>query len=183
MPTPALPAWHQHRRLADLHDTGIYAHCAEPLELARKWVAKFRSDEPLRRGLYLHGPVGAGKTSIAAAIAVEVEALYWDTRALLAAMKEEFGLGRVAYPVKERCVRVPVLVLDDIGKQRRTDWVVEETQDIVERRFDRGGLTVVTSNLGPGEMASFVGAAAWSRLQAMCAPVEVDGPDLRRGAA
>lgn len=162
---------------------GIYTHCQRPIQLARLWVDKIANGDSPTKGLFLWGPVGSGKTSIAAAIAVELDCRYWDVRALLAAMKEEMGLRQVAYPVKERCVKAPVLVLDDIGKSRRTEWVVEEMQDIVERRFDRGGLTVVTSNLSPTEMAGFLGEAAASRFQDMTVAVEVDGPDLRRAVA
>ena len=181
MPTPALPAWHQHRRLADLHDTGVYAHCAEPLELARKWVAKFRSDEPLRKGLFLWGPVGSGKTTIAASIALELSCPYWDVRAFYARLKE--GFAHHGDRTLEDAVRARVLVLDDIAKQRSTEWARETIRDLVERRYDRGGLLVCTSNFSPQQMAAFLGDAAWSRLGSSTVPIHVNGPDLRKLAA
>ena len=179
MTRPQLPAWHYNRLLADLSTDGVYAHCAAPVTLAAKWVDRLRHGPRPSKGLYLHGPVGSGKTSVAAAVAVELDALYWDARALLAAMKEEMSLRDVRYPALERCVRAPVLVLDDIGKARSTDWVVETMQDLIERRFDRGGLLVSTSNLDPAGMRGFLGEAAWSRFTSTNVSVPVVSQDLR----
>lgn len=178
MTRPQLPAWHYNRLLADLETDGPYGHCADPIALATKWVERLRRGPRPSKGLYLHGPVGSGKTSVAAAIAVEVDAAYWSMRDLIARCKEEMN-NAVRESAVDRAVRVPVLVLDDIGKQRATPYVVEVTCDVLERRFDRGHLTIVTSNLSPGEMARYLGDAAWSRLRASSVDVAMVAQDLR----
>ncbi len=176
------PAWHRQRRLDDLRTDGPYAHCAEPIRLARTWADRLEGHNAPTKGLYLHGGVGSGKTSIAAAISVQTGCLYWDARALLARLKEEMRVD-VRDSALERAVRAPVLVLDDVGKARSTEWVAEVFRDLVERRFDRGGLLILTSNLGPPGLAGWLGGPVWSRLSASTVDVPVEGLDLRRIAA
>ena len=177
-----LPAWHQGRTLADLEDSGPYAQCAHALDLARRWARMYLAGDTPKRGLLLHGPNGTGKTSILAALActlgVPDGAAYYDVRNLFAAAKAEMG-GYVRETVVDRAVRKGVVVLDDVGKQRGTEWAVETIRDLLERRFDRPGFTHVATNLEPAELSVLLGAAAWSRLRAMCAFVSVVGLDLR----
>lgn len=178
-PLPAnLPAWHRGRGLDDLSTDGIYAHTAAPITLARKWVDRIRTGPRPTKGLWFHGDLGNGKTTVGAAVAVELDCTFWPMRDLTARCKEEFNL-HVREPVVERVVRTPVLVLDDVGKQRRTDWVLEVIRDVVERRFDRDLLTLYTSNPGPAEMAVLLGPAAYSRFAASVVEVPFEGPDLR----
>jgi DNA replication protein DnaC len=176
------PAWHQQRHLRDLRDDGPYGHCAEPIRLARTWVGRLASESAPRRGLYFYGPKGSGKTSIAAAIAEETGATYWYVRELVARAKEEMNC-HVRESVWDKVVRAQVLVLDDVGKQRATPYVVEQMHDVIERRYDRGGLTVVTSNLDPVALGAFFDGPAFSRFSSMTAAVPVVGPDLRMVAA
>jgi DNA replication protein DnaC len=177
-----LPSWHAGRTLADLSDEGPYAQCARALELARTWTRMYMAGEQPRKGLLLHGPNGTGKTSILAALActlgVPDGASYYDVRNLFAAAKAEMG-GYVRETVIDQAVRRRVAVVDDVGKQRGTEWAVETIRDLIERRFDRPGYTHVATNLDPPELATLLGPAAWSRVQAMCAFVPVIGADLR----
>lgn len=177
-----LPAWHANRRLADLRTDGPYTHCAGPIRLARMWVDRIGSDTAPTRGLYLHGGVGSGKTSIAAAIAVELGCQFYEMRDFMARVKEEFNC-HVREPITDKVVRAPVLVLDDVGELRSTPFVVETVQTIVKRRYDRGGLLVATSNFGPVEMERYLGDALWSRFVSGMVSVPVVGADLRRGVA
>lgn len=164
--------------MADLETEGRFAHCAEPVRLATRWVERHRSDVLPTKGLFFHGPNGTGKTSVAAAIAVELDVLFWDVRCLIAQAKSEFN-ATVQWPVVERCVRAPVMVLDDVGVMRNTEFVVETVRDILSRRHDRCHLTVVTSNLDPDGIGRLLGPAVHSRLLGDSVVVPVVGEDAR----
>lgn len=180
LPSGRLPDWHENRRLGQLRTDGPYAQTEHAITLASRWVARVRSGYPPNVGLLFWGPVGTGKTSVAAAIAVELGephgCQWWDVRALLDKAKDEFRGPAKTLP---RVAVEPVLLLDDVGRLRATEWRREALCDLVERRFDRRRLTVVSTNLDAGELRAFLGDAAFSRLAAMTFSVHVDGVDLR----
>ncbi|MFR2950513.1 MAG: hypothetical protein ACLTKG_03630 [Collinsella intestinalis] len=57
----------------------------------------------------------------------------------------------------ERAARVPLLALDDLGLERRTDWGVEEISALIDGRTAAGLPTVITSNYSLGELATALG--------------------------
>ena len=169
--------------MADLSTEGPFAHAREPIRLATIWVDRWRNGPPPRKGLYFHGPNGTGKTSVASAIAIELEdATFWAVRDLIATAKSEFGCD-VRWPVVEKCVRASLLILDDVGVMRNTAYVTETVQDIIARRYDREGLTILTSNFAPDAIRVIVGDACHSRLMGSTAPVQMTTSDLRLAPA
>jgi DNA replication protein DnaC len=79
-----------------------------------------------------------------------------------------------------------VVVLDDLGAERLTDWVEETMSLIVNTRYNERRATIFTSNYedvpDEGEMNSLlvrVGFRLHSRLREMCEFLEYDGPDYR----
>jgi DNA replication protein DnaC len=79
-----------------------------------------------------------------------------------------------------------LLVLDDLGAERLTDWVEETMSLIVNTRYNERRPTIFTSNYedipDEGEMNSLlvrVGFRLHSRLREMCEFLEYDGPDYR----
>ena len=97
----------------------------------------------------------------------------------------------------EELKRVDVLVLDELGASRITDWSYDVVASMIGARYNSGRLTLVTSNyanLGVGEgalrggvreetLGDRVGARIWSRLQDMTRTVEMVGADYRRKKA
>jgi DNA replication protein DnaC len=83
---------------------------------------------------------------------------------------------------------VPLLVLDDLGAERATDWAVERLFGLLNRRHDWHRPTVLTSNLGPKQLAEHLGERIAWRIVEMCRlgdedgarfMVELRGPNLR----
>ena len=77
-------------------------------------------------------------------------------------------------------VNSEILLIEDIGAHKETDWSTATLWDIIDKRIEKGinGL-VVTSNFGRGTLAKQVGDRIPSRLSAMCRVINIDGDDHR----
>ena len=158
---------------------------------ARRFVRAFPS---VGKGLLLIGPPGIGKTHIAVSVLREViersgaRGLYYDTRALLRDIRSTYNpvLNSAEMDVLRPVMEAELLVLDDLGAERLTDWVEETMSLIVNTRYNERRPTIFTSNYEDipeeGDMNSLlarVGFRLHSRLREMCERVEYDGPDYR----
>lgn len=142
-----------------------------------------------RRGLYLHGGVGTGKTHIAYALFSQVkpvlnlgiEPLFWNTTELLAEIKSDFDRN---YNAKrniddELMHHRSVLFLDDIGAEKPTEFVQETFYRILNGRYERMLPTIFTSNLTVAELAERMGDRIASRIVETCDIVNLKGDDKR----
>ena len=146
------------------------------------------------RGLLLMGGVGVGKTHLAAAVLralVEkgVSCLFYEFGALLKEIQSSFNptsnmseLG-VLSPVYQ----AEVLVLDELGASKPTDWVRDTMMNIIGTRYNDKKLTIFTTNYidvrrQPSDetLEDRVGVRLRSRLYEMCRTVVVEGEDYRR---
>jgi DNA replication protein DnaC len=163
------------------------------VEYARRFTAAF---PVVQKGLMLIGPPGIGKTHIAVSVLRQVvgiggaRGLYYDTRALLKDIRSTYNpLTHAAeMDVIRPVMEAELLVLDDLGAERLTDWVEETMSLIVNTRYNERRPTIFTSNYEDipaedGEMNSLivrVGFRLHSRLKEMCEFLEYDGPDYRQ---
>lgn len=118
-----------------------------------------------REALFIHGPVGTGKSYVAAAAARELLlrerlVLWWSAVDLLDAMKAD--LDR-ADAILTGAKRAPVLILDELGAERGTDYAGERLSALLSSRWDAELPTAITSNLAPDELAA-VNARVASRV-------------------
>ena len=76
-----------------------------------------------------------------------------------------------------------LVVLDDIGAERATDWVEERLYAIVDTRYRMQRATIFTSNLSEKQMLGQLGGRIVSRIYEMTEQVPVAGPDHRKKMA
>ena len=148
----------------------------------------------IERGLLFAGPVGVGKTHLAVAILrglaeKGMPGLFCEYGSLLREIQDSYNpVSRtsetsVLAPVYE----AEVLVLDELGASKPTEWVLDTMTHIVGRRYNDKRLTIFTTNYTDERQSAFsetlqdrVGARLRSRLYEMCNTVLIEGEDYRR---
>lgn len=136
------------------------------------------------KGIYLHGAVGTGKTHIAWAFKKQYDktdrrALLWNVSDLIHELKLDFDRNEKNWTGEHLLKSDLLLILDDIGAERPTDWVAETIYLIVNRRYNNKLPTIFTSNSTPGEIAKNLGDRIASRIVEMCEIIELGGKDRR----
>jgi DNA replication protein DnaC len=136
-------------------------------------------------GLWLMGGPGTGKTTMAMivsrnAIAAGRSVAIYSCPRLLGVIRESIdGSGMLDF--LDRLARVDLLHIDDLGAERKTEWVVEQLYTIINARYEAKRSMLVTSNLSPEELEEQLGARIVSRLEGMCGePLPFYGSDARR---
>lgn len=138
-----------------------------------------------KQGLYLFGPPGTGKTHVAAgALKARIRAVC-RPGAFRIVPELTLDLRRAAKrhedeDMIERLSNADALVLDDLGVERVTDFMLESLYLLIDRRWrdDRRRL-IVTSNSSLDQLASRIGDRLASRIAGLCRVLKLDGPDHR----
>ncbi len=145
------------------------------------WPERFAAGD----GLLFAGNVGAGKTFAAACIAnalIEQGSSVMMTNfskilnSLTGLMSEE----KNAFIAN--LMRYSLLVIDDFGIERSTEFAVEQVYNVIDERYKTKKPLIVTTNMSITELKNPAGVAyqrVYDRVLAMCAPVLFDGPSFR----
>jgi DNA replication protein DnaC len=136
-------------------------------ERAKKTAIRYIADPTTN--LWLYGSAGTGKTHLAAAI---VHALVGSGRSmmfvyvptLLDDLRDSYRSGNDSALEQSEPARVDLLVLDDLGVEKRTDWAAERLNTVVNYRNVHRKPTVVTSNHSPDGLAERLDGRLVSRL-------------------
>lgn len=151
----------------------------------RRYVASLPTD----RGLFIAGPVGTGKTHLAVGIlraAMDLRGIrgrFAMVPAVLAQIRAAIGRGdEEAAHLLESYQRTQLLILDDLGAERVTDWVREQLFLLVDARYQAMLPTIVTTNDTLEALEDHVGQRIVSRIMEMCDGIALDGPDYRKQA-
>lgn len=140
-------------------------------------------------GLLLYGPVGTGKSFYAACIANELIDREKPVPVLMTSLARIINTVSGMYDGKQeyidKIVRYPLLILDDIGTERSTEYALEQVYSVIDARYRTGRPLIVTTNTPIEKIKSpetLAQQRIYSRLLQMCQPVKVDGTDRRRDA-
>lgn len=108
--------------------------------------------------LYIAGPIGTGKTMLASCLALDLircgKAVLWSNVGdLLRSLRATFSSKEQnEETVIERFAQASILVLDDLGKERPTEWAAEQLFAIFNRRYDYGKPTIITTNYSGSDL-------------------------------
>ena len=139
-------------------------------------------------GIWLMGDVGTGKTTLAmlvskAAVEAERAVAIYSLPRLLARIRRTYDAeaGEQSYlEFFERLTSVDLLHIDDLGAEKRSDWVLEQLYAIVNERYEAQRSMVVTTNLDQVALEEQIGPRTVSRLVEICGdPLPLFGEDLR----
>jgi DNA replication protein DnaC len=197
-----IPRRYRHCELSNFEHEGPFRSLAPAHMASLRFVEEF----PLENaGLLLIGPIGGGKTHLAVGIMKELIArkstvcLFYDYRELLKEIQNSYNSSvqvtemEVLRPVFD----VEVLVLDELGAAKPTEWVWDTVSHILNTRYNDKRTTIITTNypdLPPagveGEsrtgrhareetLGDRIGERMRSRLHEMCRIVRVEGEDFR----
>lgn len=175
-------------------------------------AGRFVEEYPMdKTGLLFVGSVGVGKTHLAVGILKAlirdkgIHCLFCDYRELLKSIQNSYNASvqatemQILRPVFD----AEVLVLDELGAVRSTEWVFDTVNYILNSRYNENKTTIITTNFpdrpeqAPGEddnprsysaadraarretLGDRIGERMRSRLHEMCKNVEMNGPDYR----
>ena len=182
------------RRYASCHFNSYTT--SEPSQIeARRLAIQFTMEYPaVERGLLFTGPVGVGKTHLAVSILKGLtehgfSCLFYEFGALLKEIQDSYNvhtktseLGVLA-PV----LNADVLVLDELGASKPTDWVRDTMAHIINTRYNDKKATIFTTNYPDDRhiereetLEDRIGPRLRSRLYEMCTMIEMKGGDYRR---
>ena len=200
------------RRRSRRSRAGRPDHASARKAAAEDFARKFRRDAPTK-GFLLYGRPGAGKTHLLVAtlryLALEkgVSGRYVEFMLLLSDIRSGFDANRSHMEILRPLLSVPVLAIDELGKERGTEWERSMLDELISRRFNSGLATLFATNYflearAPAEepgrvvrtrspdfqreaesmtLSQRVGDRIYSRLNEMCSFVKLDpGHDLRK---
>ena len=184
----------EHLKSAGLSDSRFREWCFEndngsngKLYLAREYVEKWQKMKEKNIGYLLSGPVGTGKSFFAGCIANAlmekgIPVLMTNFSRIL---NEMTCYGADKNQIIKNLVSYPLLIIDDLGVERKSEFATEQVYSIIDSRYCSKRPLIVTTNLTIKEMenAELEYQRIYSRLFEMCIPVVYGGKDLRKKEA
>jgi DNA replication protein DnaC len=158
------------------------------LKKAYDYAVNFNDYESKGKGLLFIGQVGTGKTHLTAAIANYlmfekiIPVKFGNVTTLLGEIKNSYNDEESASEsdLIYMLSNVRLLIIDDLGKEKCTEWSNNIIYTIINNRYENYKPTIVTTNLSIKELENQIGDASVSRLIEMCDGVKMDGFDFRK---
>ena len=145
--------------------------------------------DPKTTGLMLVGSYGCGKTHLAAAILHRcaengLPGMFVVVPELLARIRTSFRTSfrtndGKAEEIIDAAKTSKLLILDDLGAEKTSEWVTEQLYMIINYRYEHMLPTVITTNTTGSELEQELGRRTLSRLAEMTRPVKIQAGDYR----
>jgi DNA replication protein DnaC len=161
---------------------------ATVVNAVRDWVRNLGANLEAGRGLWLMGDTGTGKTTLAmlvskAALEDNRSVAIYSLPKLLARIRQTYDAepgGDSYLSFFGRLTSVDLLHIDDLGAEKRSDWVLEQLYALVNERYEAQRSILVTTNLNEHELEEQIGSRTVSRLIEICGdPLPLFGSDNR----
>ena len=144
-----------------------------------------------KKGYYLWGEPGGGKTLLACIILQELmrrDVLQGKfvniTSNFFQKIRDSYQRNTdsedTAHDILDEYGKVSLLVLDDFGVQRNTEWEMEMLYNLLNTRYTEEKLTIITSNYPLEDSKEIVKGRIFSRITEMCGVIEMNLLDYRK---
>lgn len=165
----------------------------KPYRAALKYAENFEEYKKQGIGVMFNGGFGTGKTHLAAAIALYllnkgIPVIFGTLINLLGKIKETYSdYNESEEKIIDTYCMVDLLVIDDLGKEKPTEWVLEKLYNIVNTRYENNKPIIITTNYNYDELVKRLtvngndstASALASRLNEICRGVLIEGQDYR----
>jgi DNA replication protein DnaC len=157
-------------------------------QLAKLAAQRFVNEYPVDvSGLLLMGDIGTGKTHLAVAIMQElietknIPCSFYPYTELLKMIQSSYSKESETTELEllRPVLDTEVLVLDDIGTMKPSEWVLDTVNFIINTRYNDNRTTIITTNYTEEELVNRVGPRVASRLRQVCRAINMKGPDFR----
>ena len=154
-------------------------------DICHRYVENFPKMKAKGKGLMFLGGFGTGKTFLAACIA---NALLDEGFSVLMTnfprlVNTLFGMREGKQEYIDSLNKYSLLIIDDLGVERQSEYVAEVVQNIIDSRYRAGLPLIITSNLSQKdftETQDIAKSRLYSRIAEMCLPLVVNGVDRRK---
>lgn len=170
------------KRLGDLESKiALYKEC-------EKYVQRWPEMRQNGFGFYFWGNVGAGKTHTATALANElmekqmVEVLFLSMPETVSRVKKTFDspLKTIDASLFDKMKEVELLVIDDLGVEKLSDWLESEMYQIVDYRWKNQKPMIITSNQSLDDLYKHYKPQIASRIWSCCKAIKFADKDRRK---
>lgn len=154
----------------------------------KKWVDNLIDGTAEKRSVLLWGGLGIGKTHTMYAIGLElIRRRYLITQSCSVQMYRRESVVRLLASLRpgggletlDEVIATPVLLLDDLGVEKGTEWTKERLYELINERYEADAVTIISTNKTPQEMPEATSPRVASRLYEMCLSVPLKGQDRR----
>lgn len=174
----------------------VNQHNSYAFSCVQDYANNFDQNAMRGKGIYLQGSNGTGKTHLAAALAMHlmrkgIPTIFRTANELLLDIRQGIDEDNEDSRLR-RYYSVPLLVIDDLGKEKCTEWSIATLFDIINRRYEDMMPTVITTNYNNAELVkrettrdgdSETIKAIISRLHEMNQCITMVWDDYRKGGA
>ena len=151
----------------------------------KRYCEKWEAMKQKNIGLLLMGSYGTGKTFYASCIANEVRkqgdyVLIGTLSKLMQEMNADYGHDKAEWENKIKTY--PLMVIDDLGVERDTEYSYEQIENIIDLRYRSKLPVIVTTNISKNDLMNLNDVRkerVWSRLREMCTAYVITGKDRR----